>query len=262
LKNKLLGDFMKSKFIVICLIYITVMAQHVDIKKTFIDGEYKLPNIVWSLDSEDDLEYKTNASQYCPVQDEEFVEHVRTEITGNENKEIEEFFSTALKRLEESEYSKLLNTQITAIQDKDNEIWIGTKKGLYILHKDSDELSKHESYGVGGPLSTNISDIGIDSKGNLWIGTPIGLSLFRTDGSWTSIRGKDGLPVEEITSLAIDKKDRLWIGTTQGAIFYTPYEEGRQWYYRAGKRYLINDVITDIVLSEDGMPVYFKLRKG
>jgi hypothetical protein len=115
---------------------------------------------------------------------------------------------------------------------------------------------------VNGPLSTHISDIKLDSKGTLWIGTPIGLSLLKSDGVWSSLRGSEGLPVEEITALAIDKKDRIWIGTTQGAILYTPYEDGRQWYYRAGKRYLINNAISDIELTEDSMPVYFKTSEG
>ena len=47
----------------------------------------------------------------------------------------------------------------------------------------------------------------MDSKGNLWIGTPIGLSILSPDGNWSSIRGADGLPVEEITALEIDKND-------------------------------------------------------
>ena len=91
---------------------------------------------------------------------------------------------------------------------------------------------------------------------------PLGLSLLKSDGSWNSVQGKQGLPVENITALAIDSNDRIWIGTPQGAILYKPYEQGRQWFYRAGKRYLMNDEISDIVLSPQGMPVYFKTADG
>jgi len=62
--------------------------------------------------------------------------------------------------------------------------------------------------------------------------------------------------------LAVDNKDRIWIGTTHGAVLYAPYEKGRQWYYRAGKRYLINDRINKIYISAEGMPVYFNTDKG
>ena len=40
-------------FVIIVYIYITGFAQHIDIKKTFIEGDYKLPNNIASLDYED-----------------------------------------------------------------------------------------------------------------------------------------------------------------------------------------------------------------
>jgi len=253
---------MKSVFAIILLATITISAQKVNIKNTFIDGEYELPNLVPALDYEDDLIYKTNASEYIPVKDEEFIEHVRSNISKKEEENISELFTANIKKLRTSKYQKLLDVPITAIENVDDAVWIGTENGLFVFNIVSQELTKHESYGVNGPLSTHISDIEVDSKGTLWIGTPIGLSLLKSDGVWSSVRGSEGLPVEEITALAIDKSGRIWVGTTQGAILYTPYEDGRQWYYRAGKRYLINNVISDIVLTEDSMPVYFKTSEG
>ena len=253
---------MKSFFAIIFFASIIISAQHVDIKNTFIDGEYKLPNLVPALDYEDNLIYASNASEYIPVKDESFIEHVRNNLTSDEQQQIQRSFSAKSQKLDKSKYSKLLNTPITSFVERNRVVWIGTKRGLYTYNEDSEEISKHESYGVNGPLSTHIADIALDSKGTLWIGTPIGLSLLRADDSWISIRGTDGLPVEEVTSLAIDKNDRIWIGTTQGVILYTPYEEGRQWYYRAGKRYLINDAISDIELTDESMPVYFNTSEG
>ena len=253
---------MKSFIAVILFITCTISAQQVDIKNTIIDGVYKLPNIVPALNYEDDQIFKTDASGYIPVMDEEFIEHVRSNITTKDSQRINELLASNNEKLKTSKYQKLLDFPITAIQNGDNVVWIGTKNGLFVFNTISQELTKHESYGVNGPLSTHISDIELDSKGTLWIGTPIGLSLLKSDGVWSSLRGSEGLPVEEITALAIDKDDKIWIGTIQGAILYTPYEEGRQWYYRAGKRYLINDVISDIHLTEERMPVYFKTNEG
>lgn len=253
---------MKSLLAIILLASIAISAQSVDMKKTFIDGDYKLPNLVPALDYEDDLIYKTNASEYIPVSDSEFVEHVRSNISQKDKEKISELFISNIEKMRTSQYQKLLDIPITAIQNSDNVVWIGTENGLYIFDTASQKLTKHESYGVNGPLSTHISDIELDSKGTLWIGTPIGLSLLKSDGMWSSVRGSEGLPVEKITSLEIDKKDRIWIGTTQGAILYSPYEEGRRWYYRAGKRYLINNAISDIELTEGGMPVYFNTSEG
>lgn len=253
---------MKSLFAVLMLLSLGVTAQKIDIKNTLIEGEYKLPNLAAPLDYSDDVIFKTNASAYIPVKDQAIPEHVRNTLTQQEEQKVSAVFSSNAKKLVKSNYSKLLDTPITTIQKRNKEVWIGTNIGLYIYNIDSKKIIKHESYGINGPLSTKISAISMDSKGTLWIGTPIGLTSLNKDGVWTSLRGSEGLPVEKITALAIDKNDEIWIGTTQGAILYTPYEDGRQWYYRAGKRYLINDVISDIALAETGKPVYFKTAEG
>lgn len=253
---------MKSLFAVLIFVSLDVTAQQIDIKSTIIDGAYKLPNFAAPLDYSDDLIFKTNASAYLPVKDQATTEHVRGNVTQEELEKINQLFDANSTGLEKSKYSKLLNATITAIQQRNNKIWIGTKQGLYIYDINSNKIIRNESYGLDGPLSTQISDISIDGKGTLWIGTPIGLNSLSKEGEWLSIRGSEGLPVEEITALAIDQNDRIWIGTTQGAILYTPYEEGRRWYYRAGKRYLIHDVISDIELAEDGKVVYFKTDEG
>ena len=177
---------MKSFIAVILFITFTISAQQVDIKKSTINGEYKLPNIVPALDYEDDLIYKTDASGYIPVMDEEFIEHVRGNTTAKENQILIELFASNSGKLKTSKYQKFLDFPITAIQNGDNVVWIGTMNGLYVFNTVSQELTKHESYGVNGPLSTHISDMKKDSKGTIWFGTPIGLSLLKSDGSWSS----------------------------------------------------------------------------
>ncbi|MCX5759678.1 MAG: hypothetical protein NTU83_14480, partial [Candidatus Hydrogenedentes bacterium] len=121
---------------------------------------------------------------------------------------------------------------------------------------------RHESYGVDGPPATRVTSLVADSRGTLWAGTPVGLGQRLPDGTWHAIRGKDGLPYEDITALAIDPHDQLWIGTTQGAIFYKPYETGRQWFYRAGKRYLPGNLVKAVALHPSGTPAYFLTDAG
>ena len=253
---------MKTLVIVFFLLFVSIIAQSLEIKDNLIEGEFKLPNTVPALDYEDDIIYKTNASEYIPIKDEPFIEQIRSPINADEEIRLQEIFAQRIKKREELKYSKLLNFPITSFAERNGLVWIGTKNGLYIYNIKSDEILRHESYGLNGPLSTNISSIALDSKYVLWIGTPIGLSFLNPDGVWSSIRGTEGLPVEEITALAVDQNDRIWIGTTQGAILYTPYENGRKWYYRAGKRYLINDNISDIEISGNGRTIYFNTENG
>lgn len=252
----------KKIIILLYLFSITGTAQNIDIKNTVVNGTIKLPNSIAPLDYEDFLIYKTDASKYLPVKDEIFVEHIRTSLAKNEKQNIRKIFNNRAADLKNSKYTDLVQGEITGIQKKGNKVWIGTKNGLYIFNENSRKLTKHNAYGIDGPLATHISSLIFDSKGNLWVGTPLGLSVMNTNGKWTYYRGSEGLPVKDIKALAIDNKDHIWIGTNQGVILFKPYTKGRQWFYRAGKRYLINDNINDIVISEKGMPVYFKTDEG
>ena len=140
--------------------------------------------------------------------------------------------------------------------------WFGTDHGLYFRSKPGAELVRHEHYGAEGPLATHITALAQDSRGVLWVGTPLGLSLRGADGKWRHIRGQDGLPVEDVTALAIDRQDNIWIGTSKGAVLHRPYVEGRRWFYRQGPRYLPGDHVQAIALAPEGMPAYFLTDHG
>lgn len=158
--------------------------------------------------------------------------------------------------------SQLVDGALVNADVREHEVeWFGTEKGLY--HKNAGDLewTRHEAYGVDGPLSTRVTALAVDSKFNLWVGTPLGLSV-REGSNWRHIRGTDGLPFEDVTALAVDAEDSLWIGTTRGAILYKPHSEGRQWFYRAGPRYLPGDRVKDIAVDPDGTGVFFLTDGG
>ena len=227
-----------------------------------VSKEYRLPNLVPALDAEEDLREMTYASRYVPVKDEPFIEHVRDKIAVAEKGVIKKLFKAKPDVSEIKFEPEITAEHVVSMEHTPEKIWIGTKKGLYVLDHDSKRARRYPDYGINGPLATEITDLAVDSKGCLWVGTPIGLSCLKPDGSWYAICGKDGLPVEKITALCTDKNDNLWIGTTEGAVLYLPYVDGRQWFYRAGKRYLINDTIIDVATSPDGMLVYFQTGQG
>lgn len=161
------------------------------------------------------------------------------------------------KRLEPN----LRGGTLTAYAIDADTIWFADELGLYRLDPQS-EPERHPHYGVDGPASTQITALAVDSQGTLWIGTPNGLSLRRHDGTWSTLRGRDGLPIEAITALDVDKHDRLWIGTAHGLVHYRPYEPGRQWFYRAGARYVPGDEVREVVVTADGDTVYTWTDQG
>ncbi len=253
---------MKFTLLIILLSLFIVPGDPVNIKKVRIDGDFRLPNTVAPLDYEDYLNRRTFATKYIPVRDTAFTEHERKAVTGAELEVVLPLFKEKAALVKDSEYARALVPRATAVATLRDTTWIGTEMGLYFAVNESGQVMRHEVYGIGGPAADHITAMATDSRGVLWAGTPAGLSRRDADGRWTTIRGRDGLPVEEITSMAIDHHDNLWLGTTQGAVLYKPYAKGRQWYYRAGKRYLVNDNIQEVMLGKDGMPVYFKTEDG
>ncbi len=139
--------------------------------------------------------------------------------------------------------------------------WYGTPAGLYYSSVPGAPLARLDQYGAGGPLATRITGLAADSQDQLWVGTPLGLSVRSPRGQWRHIRGRDGLPVEDITALAVDHADQLWIGTSRGAVHFRPAASDRQWFYRAGRRYLPDDHVLAVACAPDGTP-YFATPAG
>lgn len=151
---------------------------------------------------------------------------------------------------------------LNASVQRGGETWYGTDHGLYRRSAPGAAVERHPDYGVNGPLATRITALAVDAQGTLWVGTPVGLSLLTADGTWRAIRGKDGMPVEDVTALAISDAGAIWIGTSRGAILYTPQATGRQWFYRAGPRYLPGDAVRAIAVAPGGTPAYFLTDGG
>lgn len=211
-----------------------------------VDGDIRLSNLLPPLIDEDDPRstHRRKPGE-LPIVVKPFMEHVRIPA---------EAFPR--KRRDRGRSSTTATVRGTR--------WVATDEGLY-RHKvgtPREVLERHPSYGVNGPLATRVTALAVDSRGVLWCGTPLGLSRMQPDGSWEHLRGRDGLPYEDVTSIAIDQNDRMWIGTTRGAIHYRPYEPGRQWFYRAGPRYLPDDHVLDVAVTLDGRTAYFSTRKG
>lgn len=127
--------------------------------------------------------------------------------------------------------------------------WLATSGGL--LSRNNGDLEAVADLPVRG-----INDVLVASDGDVWVASSQGLFQRTSDGQWTHIRGQDGLPVEETTCLAADGAGRLWIGTRQGVVLYDPSATGRQWYYRAGQRFLPHDRVIDITVSPDDHTVW------
>lgn len=164
--------------------------------------------------------------------------------------------STAQPILQGTDPSAWSLDGVRAIAKTGDVYWLATSHGLYRASAENQDPERHPSYGTHGPLATDIRDIQADSEGRLYLATPLGLSIREPDGVWHAIRGREGLPVVDLTAIAIDPSGDLWIGSTHGLIHYRPNSAERRWFYRAGPRYLPDDRVHDVAIANDGRTIY------
>jgi len=107
----------------------------------------------------------------------------------------------------------------TVVEDADGTLWAGTQEdGLNTLSRDevTDSWRAVRSFTVKNGLASNvILSLAAAPNGDLWVGTPDGLSRIRGDQVET-FSSADGLPDDFIRSLLIDADGSLWIGTRRG----------------------------------------------
>lgn len=238
-------------------------------RSALLDAEVPLANVVGPLEP-------LGQAKQLPLPAPEFIEHVREDLPGPLPAGIESlafdpvgrlmaFTPTGAHRRNASggwtpastppgqPPRAVQGTKVTASATVGQSLWLGTERGLF--HQPAGEPPvPHPDYGVNGPLATRITALAADPGGTLWVGTPLGLSARAADGTWRHWRGRDGLPVEHITALAADGNGNLWIGTPAGAIHYRPNDAERRWYYRAGRRYLPDDLVLAVACAPDGSP--------
>ncbi len=114
----------------------------------------------------------------------------------------------------------IANNMINAIAEgKNGEIWIGTVGGgLDLLNKNTGQFIHHFHQPDQNSISDNfVNNIYVDTVGNLWIATGVGLDYFdREKNIFTAYTSEDGLPHNFINSIVDDLEGNLWITTNGG----------------------------------------------
>jgi ligand-binding sensor domain-containing protein len=101
--------------------------------------------------------------------------------------------------------------------------WFGTDMGV-ARHTGDNTLENWEVYTTAeGLVNDFVKSIASDSKGNVWLGTKGGISVF--DGStWKSFTADNGLVSNNIQCILVDSQDVVWIGTDNGVMSFNGKE--------------------------------------
>lgn len=118
----------------------------------------------------------------------------------------------------------LMGNGITALcyDPVKNDLWIGSerKKGLTCYHLDTKKFEKIPLTRQFAPLA-----ITLDGKGNLWMGSAIGLFAWNGDSLFLHLTEEDGLLSNHVNLVMSDEKGNIYIGTNKGLNKYVPDEK-------------------------------------
>ncbi len=148
-------------------------------------------------------------------------------------------------------------TVFSIVEDRDDNMWVGTNRGLVKVDVETDEFA-FVSYDGSSPEELEYNQINtlmFDMSGYLWIGTNGG-GLFRYNPKDRDVRqfrntGNSGsLSSNTIYSISEDENGNIWVGTSYGLNKFNAGKNGFEWYF-IGKRLPVLKVV-GIMSDEKG----------
>jgi ligand-binding sensor domain-containing protein/signal transduction histidine kinase len=108
----------------------------------------------------------------------------------------------------------LINDHITTIlEDKNGNIWFGTKEGVCRL----DPAGSFQSFTAPLELANKaILSMAEDDQGSIWIGTNEGVYRWKGDGTLTNFNNNRGLVNNAVNNILTDRAGALWFCTEGG----------------------------------------------
>jgi len=141
----------------------------------------------------------------------------------------------------------LSDNYVTAlIEDKDDNIWIGTFQGLNRINSNGIE---HFTRDDGLPYEIVLS-LREDHEGNLWMGVDGGGLNRLKDGKFTTYSEITGLAYNDVSTFFQDSKGTIWIGTAGGGL-HKLTEQGFQIFTMVDG--LTDNVINSLCEDKDGV---------
>lgn len=101
--------------------------------------------------------------------------------------------------------------------------WFGTNRGA-AFHSSKYTKQDWERFYTRneGLVCDSVNAIVKDSSGNIWFGTPKGVSKLKlSDETWQAFTTKDGLVANKINTIALDTDGSIWVGTDSGISHYS-----------------------------------------
>ncbi len=115
-----------------------------------------------------------------------------------------------------STLNNLNEPEVTALDTRDNELWIGTAQGINSMRYVTEQVQRLDAEAV---KNFYINDLKIDGN-YVWVGTQFGLFLHDLNaGDWTYVRGSDEMVDSQVREININKNE-VWFARGAGIEFF------------------------------------------
>lgn len=112
----------------------------------------------------------------------------------------------------------VLENSVTAISGRDNQIWIGTKKGVCNINTNTNKIQWYTLEKSGLPHNF-VNHLFIDSKNRLWVSTRSNILTYIENGKVEKITIPSEKGVLTLGSISEDSDSNIWVGSIGGGIF-------------------------------------------
>ena len=151
-----------------------------------------------------------------------------------------------------------------------------SKRGLFYFNemKTYDDPSDDRSgfiTSADGLNSNDIRSIVVDRRGDVWIGTGLGVNVISQTNTITSAPTNDPslrmssiftLRQQSINDIAVDPLNQKWVATNQGLLFVNSDGSRLLAAYDSKNSPILSDIITSVTIDENAGIVYVGTEKG
>ena len=140
---------------------------------------------------------------------------------------------------------KLPSDDVTSLATRGNRLVVGTSDGIAIVNLSSNQVEFLRGTRLGDRHFTNtyVTQVLIDSRGLIWVGTRDGLNLYNPKSDDLQTFGtEEGIPNTMICGLAEDGCHHIWVTTAGGVCRLVPQDDGSEHSYNV---YVYNYTVAD-----------------
>lgn len=146
--------------------------------------------------------------------------------------------------------------------------------GLYYFNEGEniestqDDVSGLLTESSGGINNNFISSIAVDRRGDLWVGTSLGVNIISdvftipSGNPQLRITSVFSLRQQTITAIAVDPLNQKWIGTNQGLILVNSDGTSLLATFNTNNSPLLSDQITSLAIAENTGTIFVGTDKG